>query len=59
MGFVEADEIFIGETDLVVCDGFLGNIAVKASEGVAQMIMSVLKEEFRSKYRIEKLRRSG
>ncbi len=45
-GFVEADEIYIGNTDLVVCDGFLGNVALKASEGVAQMIMSVFKEEF-------------
>lgn len=46
IGFVEADEIYIGNTDLIVCDGFLGNVALKASEGVAQMIMSVLKEEF-------------
>ena len=45
-GFVEADEIYLGKTDLVVCDGVLGNVAVKASEGVAQMIMSVIKEEF-------------
>lgn len=46
LGFVEADEIYLGQTDLVVCDGFLGNVALKASEGVAQMIMSVMKEEF-------------
>ncbi len=46
VGFIEADEIYLGDTDLVVCDGFLGNVALKASEGVAQMIMSVLKEEF-------------
>ena len=45
-GFVEADEIYLGKTDLVVCDGVLGNVALKASEGVAQMIMSVIKEEF-------------
>ncbi len=45
-GFAEPDEIFIGDTDLIVCDGFVGNIALKASEGVAQMIMSVVKEEF-------------
>jgi len=45
-GFVEADEIYIGDTDLVVCDGVLGNVALKASEGVAQMIMGVMKEEF-------------
>ena len=45
-GFVEADEVYIGNTDLIVCDGVLGNVALKASEGVAQMIMGVLKEEF-------------
>lgn len=46
IGFVEADEIYLGDTDLVVCDGVLGNVALKASEGVAQMIMRVMKEEF-------------
>ncbi len=45
-GFVEPDEIYMGSTDLVVCDGFTGNIALKASEGVAQMIMGALREEF-------------
>lgn len=45
-GFVEPDEIYMGSTDLVVCDGFTGNIALKASEGVAQMIMGTLREEF-------------
>ncbi len=47
-GYVEPDEIYLGDTDLVVCDGFVGNIALKASEGVAQMIMGTLKEEFTS-----------
>ena len=46
VGFVEADEIYLGDTDLIVCDGVLGNVALKASEGVAQMIMAVMKEEF-------------
>ncbi|MGI9317249.1 MAG: phosphate acyltransferase PlsX [bacterium] len=45
-GFVEPNEIYLGDTDLIVCDGFVGNIALKASEGVAQMIMDTLKEEF-------------
>ena len=45
-GFVEADKIFLGNTDLVVCDGFIGNIALKASEGVVQLITAALKEEF-------------
>ncbi len=46
VGYVEADDIYVGGTDLVVCDGFVGNAALKASEGVAQLIMTVLKEEF-------------
>lgn len=46
VGFVEADEIYLGDTDIVVCDGVLGNVALKASEGVAQMIMTVIKNEF-------------
>lgn len=45
-GFVEADEIYLGDTDLVVCDGMLGNVALKASEGVAKMFMKVMREEF-------------
>jgi len=45
-GFVEPDAIYLGDTDLVVCDGFVGNIALKASEGVAQMIMATIREEF-------------
>lgn len=45
-GFVEADEIYMGDTDLIVCDGVLGNVALKASEGVVQMITEILKEEF-------------
>jgi len=45
-GFVEPDEIYLGDTDLVVCDGFIGNIALKASEAVAQMILSVVRDEF-------------
>ncbi len=45
-GFVEANEIYMGNTDLIVCDGFVGNIALKASEGVAQMMIGTLREEF-------------
>lgn len=45
-GFVEPDEIYMGSTDLIVCDGFTGNIALKASEGVAKMFMGVLREEY-------------
>jgi glycerol-3-phosphate acyltransferase PlsX len=38
VGFVEANSIFSGEADVIVCDGFNGNIALKASEGVARFI---------------------
>ena len=45
-GNVEGNDIFKGTTDIVVCDGFVGNVALKASEGLASMIASFLKEEF-------------
>ncbi len=45
-GNVEGDDIYKGTTDVVVCDGFVGNVALKASEGVAKMIVKFLKEEF-------------
>jgi len=46
IGFVEGDDIYKGKADVVVCDGFVGNIALKTSEGVAKMITQFLKEEF-------------
>lgn len=45
-GNVEGDDIFRGTTDVVVCDGFVGNVALKTSEGLAQMLRSFIKEEF-------------
>ncbi len=45
-GNVEGDDIYKGTTDVVVCDGFVGNVALKASEGVAKMMARFLKEEF-------------
>ena len=45
-GNVEGNDIFKGTTDVVVCDGFVGNVVLKASEGLAQMIGNSLKEEF-------------
>ncbi len=45
-GFVEGDDIYKGTVDLVVCDGFEGNIALKASEGVAAMMGHYLKRAF-------------
>ena len=45
-GNVEGDDIFKGTTDIVVCDGFVGNVALKTSEGLASMVASFLKQEF-------------
>jgi glycerol-3-phosphate acyltransferase PlsX len=45
-GNVEGDDIYKGTTDVVVCDGFAGNIALKASEGVAKMMGDFLREEY-------------
>ncbi len=45
-GNVEGNDIFKGTTDIVVCDGFVGNVALKASEGLASMIGDFLKAEF-------------
>ncbi|MDR6214666.1 phosphate acyltransferase PlsX [Paracidovorax wautersii] len=46
-GNVEGNDIFKGVVDIVVCDGFVGNVALKASEGVASMIVGALKQEFK------------
>lgn len=45
-GFVEADHLFHGKYQVVVCDGFVGNIALKSSEGTAQLIALRLREMF-------------
>jgi glycerol-3-phosphate acyltransferase PlsX len=45
-GNVEGDDIYKGTTDVVVCDGFVGNVALKTSEGLARMLGDFLKEEF-------------
>jgi glycerol-3-phosphate acyltransferase PlsX len=46
-GNVEANDIFKGTTDIVVCDGFVGNVMLKTAEGLASMLTSFIKEEFR------------
>ena len=45
-GNVEGNDIFKGTTDIVVCDGFVGNVALKTSEGLASMISLMIKQEF-------------
>jgi len=47
IGNVEGNDIFKGNVDVVVCDGFVGNILLKTSEGVADTIVTLIKEEVR------------
>jgi glycerol-3-phosphate acyltransferase PlsX len=46
VGFVEGDDIFSGEVDVVVTDGFTGNVALKTMEGIARLIGDRLRQEF-------------
>lgn len=46
VGNVEGDGLYKGEAEVVVCDGFVGNVALKASEGLAQMLANFLRQEF-------------
>jgi fatty acid/phospholipid synthesis protein PlsX len=46
IGFVEGDDIFSGEVDVVVTDGFTGNVALKTMEGLANMLVGALKTEY-------------
>jgi len=43
IGNVEGKDIFSGKTDIIVCDGFVGNVALKTSESLAEMIQDLLK----------------
>ena len=45
-GNVEGDDIYKGTVDVVVCDGFVGNVALKASEGLARMMSIIVRDEF-------------
>ncbi len=47
IGYVEGDDIFTGAADIIVCDGFVGNVALKSSEGVASIVRHYMSEEFR------------
>ncbi|HPR43151.1 MAG: phosphate acyltransferase PlsX [Burkholderiaceae bacterium] len=46
VGNIEGNDIFKGTADIVVCDGFVGNVALKTTEGLASMIVGFMKEEF-------------
>lgn len=46
IGNIEGDGVFKGEAEVIVCDGFVGNVALKATEGLAQMLATFLRQEF-------------
>ena len=46
VGNVEGNDIFTGKADIVVCDGFVGNVALKTAEGLASMLSSFIRQEF-------------
>ena len=50
-GFVEGNEIYSDRVDVVVCDGFVGNVSLKTSEGVAHMVSHYMKQEFTRNWR--------
>jgi len=47
IGYVEGDGIYLADVDLVVADGFVGNVALKSSEGVAKLVRHTLSQEFK------------
>ncbi len=46
VGYIEGNDVYEGKVDVAVCDGFVGNVALKTSEGVAKMISHFMKQEF-------------
>ena len=50
MGNVEGREIFLNVCDVVVCDGFVGNVVLKATEGTASLLFKMIKSEFKSDF---------
>ena len=46
LGYAEGDDIYMGNFDVIVCDGFVGNVSLKTSEGVAKMIAQFIRQEF-------------
>jgi glycerol-3-phosphate acyltransferase PlsX len=50
VGFIEGDDIYKGTVDVVVCDGFVGNVSLKTTEGVAKMIAYYVRQEFKRNF---------
>lgn len=47
IGYVEGDDIYLGDVDVVVCDGFVGNVSLKTSEGLVKMVSQIARQEFK------------
>ncbi len=50
VGFIESHHLFSSVADVIVCDGFVGNVALKSSEGVAKLIADIIRAEFNKNY---------
>ena len=50
IGYVEGNDVYQGVADIIVCDGFVGNVLLKGSEGVARLLISRLQKEFERNY---------
>ncbi len=50
LGYVEGGDVFNGRVDVVVCDGFVGNVLLKVSEGLAMAVSTLLKREIESRF---------
>ena len=50
VGYAEGDDIFTSDIDVIVCDGFVGNISLKSSEGIAKLVTYTLKNAFKSNW---------
>lgn len=50
IGNIESKEVFLGNADVVVCDGFVGNVFLKTSEGLADLVVQLLKDEIKASF---------
>lgn len=50
IGYVEGDEMFKGTVDVVVCDGFVGNVALKSAEGTSKLLVGALKSAYKKNF---------
>ena len=50
VGYVEGDDFYSGKVDLIVCDGFVGNVALKTSEGLAQLMQTYLRHSYKQNW---------